>query len=100
MGARPPFPTMRASPPPPERQRQPIRQILGSLADITREWPGVPVGGGTPSWVPDITAWAANWIACCDEPHWRSMVTAGTLCGSFEASTALRPHGATARPPG
>ncbi len=45
----------------------------------------------TTSWVPDITAWAANWIACCDEPHWRSMVTAGTLCGSFDASTALRP---------
>src|ERR1044072_618602 len=46
----------------------------------------------TTSWVPDITAWAANWIACCEEPHWRSMVTAGTLSGrSFEASTALRP---------
>ena len=45
----------------------------------------------TTSCVPDITAWAANWIACCEEPHWRSMVTAGTLCGSFEASTALRP---------
>ena len=41
----------------------------------------------TTSWVPDSTAWAANWIACWEEPHWRSMVTAGTLCGSFEAST-------------
>ena len=46
----------------------------------------------TTSCVPDITACAANWIACCEEPHCRSMVTAGTLCGSrFEASTALRP---------
>ena len=45
----------------------------------------------TTSWVPDITAWAANWIACWELPHWRSMVTAGTLSGSREASTALRP---------
>jgi hypothetical protein len=45
----------------------------------------------TTSWVPLITAWAANWTACCDEPHWRSMVTAGTEVGSEEASTALRP---------
>ena len=33
----------------------------------------------TTSWVPLITAWAAKWIDCCEEPHWRSMVTAGTL---------------------
>jgi hypothetical protein len=45
----------------------------------------------TTSCVPDMTACAANWIACCDEPHWRSIVTAGTLSGSFEAKTALRP---------
>ncbi len=40
--------------------------------------------------VPDITACAAKWTACCDEPHCRSIVTAGTLAGSFAASTALR----------
>ena len=45
----------------------------------------------TTSCVPLITACAANWIACWDEPHCRSMVTAGTDCGSDEASTALRP---------
>jgi hypothetical protein len=45
----------------------------------------------TTSWVPDITACAAKCTACCEEPHWRSMVTAGTLSGSFDASTALRP---------
>ena len=45
----------------------------------------------TISCVPLITACAANWIACCDEPHWRSIVTAGTLCGRPDASTALRP---------
>ena len=32
----------------------------------------------TTSCVPDITAWAAKWIDCCEEPHCRSMVTAGT----------------------
>ena len=31
----------------------------------------------TTSCVPESTACAANWIACCDEPHWRSIVTAG-----------------------
>ena len=45
----------------------------------------------TTSWVPDITACAAKWSACCELPHWRSMVTAGTLSGSDEASTMLRP---------
>ncbi|MGC3996306.1 MAG: hypothetical protein QM767_01715 [Anaeromyxobacter sp.] len=55
----------------------------------------------TTSCVPDMTACAANWIACCDEPHWRSIVTAGTLSGSFEASTALRPIcDSSARRPG
>ena len=61
---------------------------------------GVPIGtrvmlstpaAMTTSWVPLITACAAKWSACCDEPHWRSMVTAGTLSGSDEASTMLRP---------
>ena len=44
----------------------------------------------TMSWVPLITAWAANCSACCDEPHWRSTLVAGTLSGIREASTAPR----------
>ena len=61
---------------------------------------GVPIGtrvmlstpaAMTTSWVPLITACAAKWSACCELPHWRSMVTAGTLSGSVEASTMLRP---------
>ena len=38
-----------------------------------------------------MTPWAAKWAACCDEPHWRSMVVAGTDSGKPAASTALRP---------
>ena len=45
----------------------------------------------TMSCVPDITACAAKCSACCELPHWRSIVTAGTLSGSDEASTMLRP---------
>ena len=45
----------------------------------------------TTSCVPLITACAAKWRACCELPHWRSMVTAGTLSGSDDASTMLRP---------
>ena len=45
----------------------------------------------TTSCVPLITACAANWMDCCDEPHWRSIVTAGTLVGRLEARTLLRP---------
>src|SRR3546814_11661907 len=45
----------------------------------------------TTSCVPDMTACAANWIACCDDPHCRSIDTAGTLSGNTEARTALRP---------
>src|SRR5207247_994985 len=33
---------------------------------------------------------AAEWTACCDEPHWLSMVTAGTSHGSPAAIHALR----------
>ena len=44
----------------------------------------------TMSCVPDITAWAAKCSACCEEPHWRSTLVAGTLSGSCEARTALR----------
>ena len=44
----------------------------------------------TRSWVPDSTPWAAKWIACCDEPHCRSMVTPGTDSGSPADSHAVR----------
>ena len=39
--------------------------------------------------VPLITACAAKCTACCDDPHWRSMVTPGTSSG--------RPGGQPAR---
>ena len=45
----------------------------------------------TTSCVPDITACAANWIACCEEPHCRSMVTAGTLCGMLRGQHRIAP---------
>src|SRR5262245_2594937 len=45
----------------------------------------------TTSAAPAMTAWAAKWAACCDEPHWRSTVVAGTASGQPAASTALRP---------
>src|SRR5437016_1124729 len=32
----------------------------------------------TRSYAPAISPWAAKWMDCCDEPHWRSMVVAGT----------------------
>ena len=44
----------------------------------------------TRSWVPDMTPWAAKWTACCEEPHWRSMVTPGTWSGSPATSQAVR----------
>ena len=44
----------------------------------------------TRSWVPDSTPWAAKWMACCDEPHCRSMVTPGTRSGSPADSHAVR----------
>ena len=44
----------------------------------------------TRSWVPLITPWAAKCTACCDEPHWRSMVVPGTCSGS----PATSQHGA------
>ena len=45
----------------------------------------------TMSWAPAMTAWAAKWADCWDEPHWRSIVVAGTSSGHPAASTALRP---------
>ena len=64
-----------------------------SLADARQRPIGTRVMLSTPaamtqSIVPHITACAAKCSACCDEPHWRSMVVPGTLSGSFEASTA------------
>ena len=47
----------------------------------------------TTSWVPDMTACAAKCSACWDEPHCRSIVTAGTLSGSLEAITRVASEG-------
>ena len=38
-----------------------------------------------------MTPWAPKWRACWLEPHWRSMVVAGTDSGYPAARTALRP---------
>src|ERR1035437_998902 len=38
-----------------------------------------------------MTPWAAKCSACCEEPHWRSIVVAGTDSGQPAASTALLP---------
>ena len=43
----------------------------------------------TRSCVPDITACAAKWTACWDDPHCRSMVTPGTLSGRPADSQAF-----------
>ncbi len=37
-----------------------------------------------------MTAWAAKCMACCELPHWRSMLVAGTDWGSPAATQALR----------
>ena len=44
----------------------------------------------TRSLVPLITAWAAKWTDCWDEPHWRSIVTPGTCWGRPAASQQVR----------
>ena len=44
----------------------------------------------TRSAVPESTAWAAKWTACCEEPHCRSTVTPGTVSGRPAASQAVR----------
>lgn len=41
----------------------------------------------TMSCVPDMTAWAAKWIACWLEPHCLSTVVPGTLRGRSEERT-------------
>ncbi len=38
-----------------------------------------------------MTPWAAKCTACCEDPHWRSIVVAGTDSGQPAARTALRP---------
>src|SRR5579875_254112 len=42
------------------------------------------------SYMPLMTLAATKCIACCDDPHWRSTVVAGTVQGSPPATTALR----------
>ena len=74
---------------------------MNSVATLpigTRVMLSMPLAS-TMSCVPDSTACAANIIACCDEPHWRSMVTAGIESGRFDASTALRPRSIVCWPP-
>ena len=44
----------------------------------------------TRSQVPLITACAAKCTACCEEPHWRSIVTPGTCSGRPAASQQVR----------
>ena len=44
----------------------------------------------TKSAVPERTAWAAKWTACCDDPHCRSTVVPGTSSGSPAASQDVR----------
>ena len=55
----------------------------------TRLMLSTPAAMTTSIW-PDMTVAAAKWIACWEEPHWRSTEVAGTLSGSLEASTAPR----------
>ncbi len=43
------------------------------------------------SYAPEMTPCAAKCAACCDEPHWRSTVVAGTDSGRPAPSHALRP---------
>ena len=44
----------------------------------------------TTSCTPDITPWAAKWMACWAEPHWRSTVVPGTCSGRSAASQQVR----------
>mmetsp|Transcript_47398 Transcript_47398/g.101395 ORF Transcript_47398/g.101395 Transcript_47398/m.101395 type:complete len:385 (+) Transcript_47398:199-1353(+) len=46
----------------------------------------------TTSCTPDITAWAAKWMDCWEDPHWRSTLHPGTDSGIFlAASTTFLP---------
>src|SRR5215468_8365246 len=44
----------------------------------------------TRSAVPDMTPCAAKCTACCEDPHWRSMVTPGTDSGRPADNQAVR----------
>ena len=44
----------------------------------------------TTSWEPHMTAWAAKWAACWEEPHWRSSVTPGISSGRPELMMLVR----------
>ena len=43
----------------------------------------------TTSWVPDITAWIAKWMACWDDPHCRSTEVPGTDSGRLDERIAF-----------
>ena len=76
-----------------------IASVLGvpSFPLAMAENMGTPLMDSTPpamttSCVPDMTACAAKWIACCELPHWRSTVVPGTVVGRrSEDSTTPRP---------
>ena len=84
----------------PKRLTQPSLPEKGSLkpsgfAQTIADEIGICVMVCTPpamttSCVPLITAWAAKCTACCELPHWRSMVTPGTCNGSPAASQLVR----------
>src|ERR1700737_1283942 len=55
----------------------------------TRDITSTPPATAT-SYCPDITPATAKCTACCDEPHWRSMVTAGASSGPPAPNAAYR----------
>ena len=61
--------------------------------DITSTPP--PIATST---TPDEMRFAAKWIACWPEPHWRSTVVPGTSIGKPASSTTLRPMFAACSP--
>ena len=84
----------------PKRSTQPLDPENGSSkpsgwAAIMAEEIGIWLMVCTPpamttSCVPLITPCAAKCRACCEEPHWRSTVTPGTVSGSPAASQQVR----------
>src|SRR5947208_6599912 len=84
----------------PYRARQPSDPENGSVnpncsATVMADAIGIMLMFCTPpatmkSLVPLITAWAAKCSACCDDPHWRSIVVPGTSSGIPAASHAVR----------
>ena len=45
--------------------------------------------GYTTSWTPEAISEAPKFTACCADPHWRSMVTAGTVSGQPAARQSI-----------